>query len=44
MSFRVSGFRNVTAAYGVNGFTDEMRAAFRAHGVKQVLICQRHDV
>ncbi|WP_404825841.1 toprim domain-containing protein, partial [Pectobacterium quasiaquaticum] len=25
MSFWVAGFRNVTAAYGVNGFTDEMR-------------------
>ncbi len=43
MSFRVSGFRNVTAAYGVNGFTDEMRAAFRAHGVKQVLIAYDND-
>lgn len=43
MSFWVSGFRNVTAAYGVNGFTDEMRAAFRAHGVKQVLIAYDND-
>ncbi|EKT5601612.1 toprim domain-containing protein [Escherichia coli] len=43
MSFWVAGFRNVTAAYGVNGFTDEMLAAFRAHGVKQVLIAYDND-
>ncbi|RWZ95313.1 DNA primase, partial [Escherichia coli] len=36
-------FRNVTAAYGVNGFTDEMRAALLAHGVKQVLIAYDND-
>ncbi|WP_326490162.1 toprim domain-containing protein, partial [Pectobacterium versatile] len=36
MSFWVAGYRNVTAAYGVNGFTDEMRQAFIRHGVKQV--------
>ena len=43
MSFWVAGVRNVTAAYGVNGFTDEMRAALRAHGVKQVLIAYDND-
>lgn len=43
MSFWVAGVRNVTAAYGVNGFTDEMRQAFRAHGVKQVLIAYDND-
>ncbi|MEW4584974.1 toprim domain-containing protein, partial [Escherichia coli] len=43
MSFWVAGFRNVTAAYGVNGFTGEMRAALRAHGVKQVLIAYDND-
>ncbi|EPS4688980.1 CHC2 zinc finger domain-containing protein [Salmonella enterica subsp. enterica] len=43
MSFWVAGHRNVTAAYGVNGFTEEMRAAFRAHGVKQVLIAFDND-
>jgi len=32
MSFWVAGYRNVTAAYGVNGFTDEMRQAFIRHG------------
>ncbi|WP_459208610.1 CHC2 zinc finger domain-containing protein [Erwinia tracheiphila] len=43
MSFWVAGLRNVTAAYGVNGVTDEMRQAFRAHGVKQVLIAFDND-
>ncbi|EJW2021838.1 toprim domain-containing protein [Salmonella enterica] len=43
MSFWVAGHRNVTAAYGVNGVTDEMRQAFRTHGVKQVLIAFDND-
>ncbi|ENA6191535.1 toprim domain-containing protein [Salmonella enterica subsp. enterica] len=43
MSFWVAGLRNVTAAYGVNGVTEEMRAAFRAHGVRQVLIAFDND-
>ncbi|MFP1820841.1 CHC2 zinc finger domain-containing protein [Lonsdalea quercina] len=43
MSFWVAGYRNVTAAYGVNGFTDEMRKAFIRHGVKQVLIAFDND-
>ncbi|KHN55546.1 DNA primase [Pectobacterium fontis] len=43
MSFWVAGFRNVTAAYGVNGFTEEMRKAFIRHGVKQVLIAFDND-
>ncbi|CAG76290.1 DnaG primase-like protein [Pectobacterium atrosepticum SCRI1043] len=43
MSFWVAGYRNVTAAYGVNGFTDEMRQAFIRHSVKQVLIAFDND-
>ncbi|WP_431890965.1 CHC2 zinc finger domain-containing protein [Pectobacterium colocasium] len=43
MSFWVAGYRNVTAAYGVNGFTDEMRQSFIRHGVKQVLIAFDND-
>ncbi|MBA5206429.1 toprim domain-containing protein [Pectobacterium aroidearum] len=43
MSFWVAGYRNVTAAYGVNGVTDEMRKAFIRHGVKQVLIAFDND-
>lgn len=43
LSFWVAGYRNVTAAYGVNGFTDEMRQAFIRHGVRQVLIAYDND-
>ncbi|EEI9693453.1 DNA primase [Salmonella enterica] len=43
MSFWVAGFRYVTAAYGVNGFTAEMREAFRRHGVEQVMIAFDND-
>ncbi|MDY4377663.1 DNA primase [Pectobacterium brasiliense] len=43
MSLWVAGYRNVTAAYGVNGFTDEMRQVFIRHGVKQVLIAFDND-
>ncbi|MFC0139448.1 CHC2 zinc finger domain-containing protein [Erwinia mallotivora] len=43
MSFWVAGQRNVTAAYGVNGFTDDHRRAFAEHGVKQVLIAYDND-
>ncbi|NHB98727.1 CHC2 zinc finger domain-containing protein [Photorhabdus stackebrandtii] len=43
LSFWVAGHRHVTAAYGVNGFTDEMRQAFQRHGVKQVLIAYDND-
>lgn len=43
MSFWVAGYRNVTAAYGVNGFTEEMRESFIRHGVKQVLIAFDND-
>ncbi|MDY4369036.1 DNA primase [Pectobacterium brasiliense] len=43
MSFWVAGYRNVTVAYGVNGFTDEMRQSFIRHDVKQVLIAFDSD-
>nr|WP_114192138.1 CHC2 zinc finger domain-containing protein [Edaphovirga cremea] len=43
MSFWVSGHRAVTAAYGVNGVTDEMRDSLKRHGVKQVLIAFDND-
>ncbi|ADP09926.1 Dnag primase-like protein [Erwinia sp. Ejp617] len=43
MSFWVAGLRNVTAAYGVNGFTDDHRNAFAQHGTKQVLIAFDND-
>jgi DNA primase catalytic core len=38
-----AGFRNVTSAYGVEGFTEEMRAALIEHGVRRVLIAYDAD-
>ena len=43
LTFWCAGFRNVTASYGVNGFTDDHRAAFRKHGIKQVWIAYDRD-
>jgi DNA primase len=43
LTFWVHGFRNVTSAYGVNGFTDEMLVAFKAHKIKRVLIAFDRD-
>ena len=43
LSFFVAGFRNVTAAYGIDGFTDDYFAAFKQYGIKRVLIAyDRH--
>lgn len=43
LTFWCAGYRNVTAAYGVEGFTDEMLAAFKAHGTQRVLIAYDRD-
>lgn len=43
MTFWVHGFRNVTASYGVSGFTDDHLAAFKAHGIQKVLIAYDRD-
>ena len=43
LTFWCAGYRNVTAAYGVEGFTDEMLAAFKAHGTTRVLIAYDRD-
>jgi DNA primase len=43
MTFWCAGFRNVTASYGVNGFTDDHRAAFRKDGVTRVWIAYDRD-
>lgn len=43
MTFWVHGFRNVTASYGVNGFTAEHLAAFKQHGIERVLIAYDRD-
>ena len=43
MTFWCAGFRNVTAAYGAGGLTDDHIAAFRAHRVERVLIAFDRD-
>jgi DNA primase catalytic core len=43
MTFWVHGYRNVTAAWGTSGFTDDHLAAFQAHGVERVLIAYDRD-
>lgn len=43
MTFWCAGIRNVTTAYGVNGFTADHLTALRYHGVKRVLIAYDRD-
>lgn len=43
LTFWCAGYRNVTTAYGVEGFTDELLAAFKANGVQRVLIAYDRD-
>uniref|UniRef100_A0A809DYU1 DNA primase n=1 Tax=Ralstonia solanacearum TaxID=305 RepID=A0A809DYU1_RALSL len=43
MTFWCAGYRNVTAAYGTQGFTDGHLAALRRHGVERVLIAFDRD-
>ncbi|MGN6187005.1 MAG: toprim domain-containing protein [Thermoanaerobaculia bacterium] len=43
LTFWVSGIRNVIAAFGVNGFTDEMFEAMKACGTTRVLIAYDND-
>jgi DNA primase len=43
MTFWCAGFRNVTAAYGTNGFTEDHLAALTRHGVRRVLIAYDRD-
>jgi hypothetical protein len=43
LTFWCAGFRNVTASYGVGGFTDDHREAFRKHGTKRVYIAYDRD-
>lgn len=43
ITFWNAGFRNVTTAYGVNGFTDEHAAALREAGTQRVLIAYDRD-
>jgi DNA primase catalytic core len=43
LTFWVAGYRNVTASYGVNGFTADHRAAFERHGTERVYIAYDND-
>jgi DNA primase catalytic core len=43
LTFWCADFRNVTASYGVSGFTADHRAAFQKHGTKKVLIAYDRD-
>jgi DNA primase len=43
LTFWCAGYRNVTASYGVEGFTDDHREAFRKHGIERVLIAYDRD-
>ncbi len=43
LTFWCAGYRNVTAAYGVNGFTEEHAAALREAGTQRVLIAYDRD-
>ena len=43
LTFWCAGFRHVTASYGVNGFTDDHRAAFKRYGTKRVYIAYDRD-
>lgn len=43
LSFYARGFKNVTTAYGVNGFTDELFKAITGSGAKKVTIAFDRD-
>jgi DNA primase len=43
LTFWCAGFRHVTASYGVNGFTDDHRAALKRHGTKKIYIAYDRD-
>ena len=43
LTFWAAGFRNVTSAYGTNGFTDELLQAFKTNNIKRALIAFDRD-
>jgi DNA primase catalytic core len=43
LTFWCAGYRHVTTTYGVNGFTDELRAAFRKYGTRKIYIAYDRD-
>jgi len=43
LTFWCAGYHNVTAAYGVHGFTDDHLGAFKKHGTRRILIAYDRD-
>jgi DNA primase len=43
LTFWTAGFRNVTASYGVHGFTEDHRRAFEKYGTERVYIAYDRD-
>ena len=43
LTFWCAGYRHVTAAYGVDGFTEMHLAAFATHGIRRALIAYDRD-
>jgi DNA primase catalytic core len=43
LTFWCAGFTNVTTAYGVEGFTEDMLQAVRGHGIERVVIAFDRD-
>lgn len=43
MTFWCAGFTNVTSSFGAEGFSTDMLAAFKTHGIERVLIAYDRD-
>jgi DNA primase catalytic core len=43
LTFWCAGYRNVTASYGVEGFTADHLSTFKRHGIERVLIAYDRD-
>jgi DNA primase len=43
LTFWCAGYRNVTSSYGIEGFTDELLAAFKTYGTERILIAYDRD-
>jgi DNA primase catalytic core len=43
LTFWCAGYRHVITSYGVNGFTEEIKAAFQKHGTKRIYIAYDRD-
>jgi DNA primase catalytic core len=43
LTFWCAGYRHVTASYGINGFTDEHRAALQKYGTQKIYIAYDCD-